>query len=282
MEGKKYLTKTALLERGWTSGAVRKFLGQADKTSPNPYSRKKPPVQLFEVERVKLVEESAAFAEWKQKVSQKRQSAQQAANKKKQAIEDEKSRIAEIWKKLEPLADLRTSNWTGFEWGHFGVSDCELTDKEKEIAVNAVKKMLQKSYWVPVDLFLEVFKHWGLDAANTDRHAAEIAESLAKNGWQGIPFVSFFLQDKVGRIQLDSGHHRFLALRRLRESGTIDAKFRVPVFDLQLMPSCFKDQKLSSDAREALSYVENSYYSLALKIYGRENWMLGLCSGIDY
>ncbi|MEQ8975627.1 MAG: hypothetical protein RIE73_35265 [Coleofasciculus sp. C1-SOL-03] len=281
MSDKTYLTKTAVLERGWTKGAIRKFLGQADKTSPNPYSRKKPPVQLFDIQRVKQCEESSDFAVWKKKISKRRQAAQQTAKRKKQGIEYEKSCVAKAWEQLNPLSNFRTSDWTDFTGQHLGILEGELTDREKEIAVNAVRKMLKASYWIPVDLLFDAFNQWGLDAANTDEYAATIADSIAEYGWKGIPLVSFFLKNKMGRVQLDSGHHRWIALKRLRDTGKIGADFRVPVFDLDLMPSCFEEKRYRWDAIEALSYLENGDYGLALKIYGRENWMLGLCSGID-
>lgn len=281
MKNIKYLTKTAVIERGWTNSAIVKFLGEPDKTSPNPYSRQKLSVKLFDLNRVEEVEQSQLFIEWQEKSKNRRQSAKAVVERKKEVIESEKSRIQDCWNKLTPLSSYQTANWTDFNWSHFRIEDSVSTQEQRSIAVSAVCKMLRLAYWIPVDSFFEVFNQWGLDAANTDDYASTIKSDIALNQWQGIPIVSFFLEDKMGKVQLDSGHHRWIALKRLRETNLIDGSFCVPVFDLNLMPICFDHKKHKHDARTALNYLKADEYSVALKIYSRENRMLALCSGID-
>lgn len=57
-----YLTLSNVKERGWTAGMVRRFLGDPDKTATNPHYRSGPPMKLFQLSRIVLVEETP---EWK-------------------------------------------------------------------------------------------------------------------------------------------------------------------------------------------------------------------------
>ena len=58
-----FLTKAALLDRGWTSGAITSFLGEPDDHARNPRGRH--PIHRYRLERVEAVEASEPFLAWK-------------------------------------------------------------------------------------------------------------------------------------------------------------------------------------------------------------------------
>lgn len=73
------LSRPELLERGWTDAAIRRFLGEPDARRTNPRYRSAAPMRLYRAERVRAVEETAAFASWLF-TSRKRSAAASAAS----------------------------------------------------------------------------------------------------------------------------------------------------------------------------------------------------------
>ncbi len=71
----KYLWKAALKARGWTDGAIKNFLGDPDATRPNPYSKSKPPMLLWEISRVEAAEQTNAFQRWQTETQARRKAA---------------------------------------------------------------------------------------------------------------------------------------------------------------------------------------------------------------
>lgn len=63
----KYIYRSTLKSRGWTDGAIKKFLGEPDLEKPNPHYRSGPPSSLYLRERAETVEQSDQFKEWYQK-----------------------------------------------------------------------------------------------------------------------------------------------------------------------------------------------------------------------
>lgn len=98
-----YLTKAAIKkERGWTEGAITKFLGDPDKLGSNPYSSKTPS-HLYLLSRVKKAERTKRFKEWKAKSETRRIAARKAANtRKEKTLHKVRSRLGEI--QLHPQA----------------------------------------------------------------------------------------------------------------------------------------------------------------------------------
>lgn len=98
-----YLTKAAIKkERGWTEGAITKFLGAPDKLGSNPYSSKTPS-HLYLLSRVKKAERTAQFKEWRAKSETRRSAARKAANtRKEKTLRKVRSRLGEI--QLHPQA----------------------------------------------------------------------------------------------------------------------------------------------------------------------------------
>lgn len=274
-----HLTKTDLLNRSnWTAKAIELFLPTPDDIKKNPYSANSPPMKLYNLQRIYEIEKSLQFLEWKEKTARRRQGAARDAAKRKENTKARSHHVAQCWTQLKPLHQLTMTNWAKLDWQHFS-EHVETTEEEKKIIIKTANKMLGKAYWIPVDLFFEVFFQWGRDNPETERHANLIAESIAEKGWQGIPFVSFFTEDGMGRVQLDSGHHRWIALKELREQGEIDAQFKVPVFDLGLMPK-FIHLKYRSGAEDAILLAKEGMRESALSIY-TDNWVLSVCTGID-
>lgn len=98
-----YLTKAAIKkDRGWTEGAILKFLGEPDKLGSNPYSSKTPS-HLYLLSRVKKAERTKKFKEWKAKSENRRNAARKAANtRKEKTLRKVRSRLDEI--QLHPQA----------------------------------------------------------------------------------------------------------------------------------------------------------------------------------
>ena len=103
MEEPDYLTKTTIKkDRGWTEGAILKFLGEPDKLGSNPYSSKTPS-HLYLLSRVKKAERTKKFKEWKKKSATRRNAARKAANtRKEKTLRKVRSRLGEI--QLHPQA----------------------------------------------------------------------------------------------------------------------------------------------------------------------------------
>ena len=57
-----YITQKGLIERGWTYGAIDRFLGNPDKLYKNP--RHKHPTYRYKYKRMTEAEETEEFQEW--------------------------------------------------------------------------------------------------------------------------------------------------------------------------------------------------------------------------
>jgi hypothetical protein len=66
-------SKNDLKRRGWTQTAIDKFLGQPDRSSPDPYGFGST-MALYDIARVAAAEQSAAFLQWQQQRLKRRQS----------------------------------------------------------------------------------------------------------------------------------------------------------------------------------------------------------------
>ena len=62
-DDKNYLSKTAIKDRGWTEGAIKKFLGEPDKLAKNKWSSRTK-VHLYLEDRVVSVESIDEWKEW--------------------------------------------------------------------------------------------------------------------------------------------------------------------------------------------------------------------------
>lgn len=79
-----YVTTSALKERGWTDGLIKKFLGEPDDTKPNPHYRSAAPMKLYDMKRVEKTERSAKFKAEKEKSATRKQSAAKAVETKRE------------------------------------------------------------------------------------------------------------------------------------------------------------------------------------------------------
>jgi hypothetical protein len=71
-----------LIERGWTRGLIKRFLGEPDATRRNRYrNRRRSPVKLYRVNRVTEVEASPEFAEAQSKAMVRSEAATKAAQR---------------------------------------------------------------------------------------------------------------------------------------------------------------------------------------------------------
>lgn len=88
-DDKKYLSKTAIKDRGWTEGAIKKFLGEPDKLAKNKRSSRTK-VHLYLEDRVVSMESTDEWKEWFNS-SLKRRNALRDTNAKKRQKTVEKA-----------------------------------------------------------------------------------------------------------------------------------------------------------------------------------------------
>lgn len=86
------LTFSSLKHRGWTDGAIRRFLGDPDQTAPNPHYRSGPPMRLYNLARVKAAEATPEWKEWSEKSRASRSS---ASERMKAAMAERRSQLLE-------------------------------------------------------------------------------------------------------------------------------------------------------------------------------------------
>lgn len=84
--GKDYFTRSQLLERRWTLGAINKFLREPDVTCANPHCRRMQ-MYLYRKSRVEAAEQSAEFIAWLTKSAGRRLAASTAAISRAKAAE---------------------------------------------------------------------------------------------------------------------------------------------------------------------------------------------------
>jgi HJR/Mrr/RecB family endonuclease len=92
-----WLTKAAIKERGWTDGAIKRFLGSAEETRKNPHYRSGPPMQLWRVETVCEAERNPEFTAWKTKHDCRREGL------KKRAVEQHQQRRSLLMEWVDSL-----------------------------------------------------------------------------------------------------------------------------------------------------------------------------------
>ncbi|MFE2870118.1 hypothetical protein [Embleya sp. NPDC059259] len=59
-----YVTRSVVLGRGWTQGAIARFLAAPDGTMANQRYRGSPPTRLYALARVQAVEGTREWQEW--------------------------------------------------------------------------------------------------------------------------------------------------------------------------------------------------------------------------
>ncbi|MCA6574760.1 MAG: hypothetical protein IM535_21705 [Pseudanabaena sp. M38BS1SP1A06MG] len=281
--------------RGFTDPAIKKFLGECDKTKKNT-KNKSAPIKLYSLERVNKVLSDPSFIEWQNKKNL-------STFKRKQAIVDvEPSPNVTVVPKLQAVAAesisqpdafdfdrelllLKTADWSNFEWQHFREENDEKFSKEQKLdAITTVSKMLLSAYWFTPKNFFNAFSQCGSrDEYNSDLVGAYKSSILA-HGWMGIPLVSLMTRDRQNpcKISLDSGHHRWIALKELSEMEPLPKELKIPVFDLKGLRSIVRD-RYSSNLDFALSYAFTGGrlgHDFALRVIAK-NWFTRLCTGVD-
>ena len=99
-----FITKSTVLDRGWTQSAIEKWLGEPDKYAPNPHSRRAPPMNLFDKERVKTAEQREDFMKWlaKSQITRAKISA-----KVKQSHEEKRNAVFDFLGSVDvPIAEM--------------------------------------------------------------------------------------------------------------------------------------------------------------------------------
>ena len=99
-----YITKSTVLDRGWTQGAIEKWLGEPDKYAPNPHGRSKPPMNLFDKARVQKAEQRDDWMKWLAKSQISRAKISKAAN---QNQEEKRKVVYDFVMSIEiPVAEM--------------------------------------------------------------------------------------------------------------------------------------------------------------------------------
>ena len=80
----KFVTKSTLLNLGWTESLVSKFLPEPDKFQPNPYHKSGPPMRLYDLKRVERIEKTKRFIATKQAVEPRKKAARKAVTSKRE------------------------------------------------------------------------------------------------------------------------------------------------------------------------------------------------------
>lgn len=90
----KYITPTGLKgKRGWTDGAIERFLGEPDEHLPNPHYSSGLEMRCYLIERAEAVEQTEEFKEWFAKASAQREARKKGAAK---AVETKKRKTREF------------------------------------------------------------------------------------------------------------------------------------------------------------------------------------------
>lgn len=77
-----YITKSHVIERGWTERLIKKFLGEPDATRPNPMYKCASPMKLYDKKRVQRIERRKSFKEEMESTTKRKDSAQKAVSTK--------------------------------------------------------------------------------------------------------------------------------------------------------------------------------------------------------
>lgn len=82
MANQEYITRPHLKNRGWTDGMIKKFLGDADMTKPNPHYKSAAPMCLWSAKRVNQAERSDAWKAEREKSVGRKAAAQKGVQTK--------------------------------------------------------------------------------------------------------------------------------------------------------------------------------------------------------
>ncbi len=293
-----YISSKELKElHGLTDHTIKKFLGECDKTEKNPKSKSTTLLKLYRIDRVNAVLDDPSFVEWQSKK-------QSSTTKRKQSIVNveavqnidvvvpaKSTTIVESVVKADAfdfeqgLSLLQTADWVDFQWEHFREEDDDKFSEEQQLhAVTTVKKMLVACYWFEPKDFFKAFSQYGNGGKDSSDAVNDYKSSILKDGWRGIPLVSLMISDRQDstKMMLDSGHHRWTALKELWEAGEIPSDFKIPVFDLKKLRPIVRDQ-YNPSLEFALRYAVTGGslgHDFALRVIAK-NWFTRLCTGVD-
>lgn len=292
-----YISSKELKElHGFTDPMIKKFLGECDKTEKNPKSKSTTLLKLYRIDRVNEVLADPLFIEWQSKkqssTAKRKQSVVNVeAVQNIEVVPPAKATTVEPVVKVDAfdfehkLSLLQTADWVDFQWEHFREEDDDKFSEEQQLhAVMTVKKMLAASYWFEPQDFFKAFSQYGKGSKDSTDITNEYKSSILEDGWKGIPLVSLMIRDRQDptKIMLDSGHHRWNALKELVEAGSFPSDFKIPVFDLKKLRPIVRDQ-YNPSLEFALRYAiagGTLGHDFALRVIAK-NWFTRLCTGVD-
>lgn len=122
-----FLNLQGLKRRGWTTGQVKRFLGQPDRTERNPAYRRAPRVRLYRVTRVLEVEALPEFIAAMNKVeamrARSRDKARERSGVVRQAVEDAEITVVEGKTRREIQALAAASRYAHLYMPRFRFTD---------------------------------------------------------------------------------------------------------------------------------------------------------------
>lgn len=136
------VTLAGLKERGWTDGAVKRFLGEPDVLVPNPNYRSGPKMRLYDLPRVECTEQSEAWRAWRDQTKARREKASVRQIKRMSAsraaltaqINAVKIRIPRLAQEelFRVAVDNRNAQaeWHAAERGHFDHADASVSSAD--------------------------------------------------------------------------------------------------------------------------------------------------------
>ena len=99
-----YYTKTAIRQdHGFSENLIKELLGEADKRSRNPYSRKKPDVQLYLIERVEECKKLEAWINYQETRKRRSESAEKTQEAKREKTLELAKTCPINWKEYTPI-----------------------------------------------------------------------------------------------------------------------------------------------------------------------------------
>jgi hypothetical protein len=285
-----YISAKELKElHGLTDPTIKKFLGECDMTQSNPKGKSAAPIKLYSIERVNAVLADQAFIAWQRKKQSSTSKQKQATVNievvpKTEAIDTRQEPQVEAFDFDGALALLKTADWSDFQWEHFRDDGNRFSEEQKLHAATTVKKMLAGSYWFAPEDFFNAFSQYGKGGADSPDLVSTYKSSFLTNGWMGIPLVSLMSCDRKSptKMMLDSGHHRWNALKELWVAKELSNDFKIPVFDLKLLRPIVRDQ-YNPSLEFALRYAVaggSLGHDFALRVIAK-NWFTRLCTGVD-
>ena len=147
-----FITKQELKKRGWTEGAIIKFLGEPDQLKKNPHHATGPSMQLFNLARVEEHELSKSFISWKEKTELSRKQARaralEHAQRKREELQDyiDKLEIDIPKMKRDQLVCLAVDHYNDLHMARGNYDKCATKNDDLSFIARITANMLRHHF----------------------------------------------------------------------------------------------------------------------------------------